>query len=301
MVENPQVGITAKQEKEIETLIAKKEGKVLHKRTQKPLAFSDKDKETLEALVAKRDAEPELSVGVKSYLSTVLYDILFNRKIEFTSPQTKKGNEVEEESITLYTEVSGDLKIKNKDQLSNDYIQGTPDLKIGIIEDMKNAFHLGTFPMFKDTYVSKSDHVWQTNGYKWLTNQTQSRVVYTLMDTPIDIIKYKLEGLKRKLNKIDFTIDEKEHVVKLVTKHIFTHEGLKKFCDDPWTPGDISWFDDFVEIPAELRVKRFPIESTEESFERDIERIKARVVECRAEMIKMTRELYKKLEKRQAA
>ena len=69
-----------------------------------------------------RSKSNPLSVTTMNYLKQLHKEEVFGRKKEIRSKYLDKGIEVEEEAITLYSEVTGELFIKNKKRFTNDFI-----------------------------------------------------------------------------------------------------------------------------------------------------------------------------------
>ena len=115
---------------------------------------------------------------------------LYNRKKEFSSKYTYKGNQVEDDSIDFVAEMLDyPFLFKNEEYFENDWIKGTPDVIVSDhVIDVKNSWNQQTFPLF-DTNVSNSDYYWQGQGYMWLTTKSRYKLIYTLMDAPLEQIE----------------------------------------------------------------------------------------------------------------
>jgi hypothetical protein len=131
------------------------------------------------ALFAKN--HPELPTGVKTYVQNWLKEQLYGQRIEFSNKYTKKGWDVEDDSINYL----GDYE-KNEEYFENDYMCGTPDIITDdMIRDVKNSWDYSTFPLF-ETKLPNKDYFYQLQGYMVLTGKTKGSVDYMLMDTPED-------------------------------------------------------------------------------------------------------------------
>jgi hypothetical protein len=130
----------------------------------------------------------ELSKTAKTYCQTWLKEQIYGKHPSINSKYIRKGVEVEEESIEFAAEQLGwGMVFKNEEYFENDFMQGTPDLILpDMIVDMKNSWDCFTFPLF-DTIPDKG-YWWQLQGYMILTGRKKAKLVYTLMDTPDDII-----------------------------------------------------------------------------------------------------------------
>jgi hypothetical protein len=91
----------------------------------------------------------------------------------------------------------------------------------------------------------------------------EAELIYCLVDTPFNLIEDEIRRADWKHNilTVDGEVkkDSQDFVIELVSKHIFTHEGLDSFCQQSSTVYR-EWFSDFVEIPKELRVKIFQVQ-----------------------------------------
>lgn len=133
-----------------------------------------------------------LSKTAQSYCDNWIMEQLYNRKREFSTKYTEKGNIVEDNSIDFAAEMLGyPFLIKNETFYENEYICGTPDvLPIGenLVIDMKNSWSWQTFP-YLETELPNKDYYWQLQGYMMLTRRILSKLVYVLSDTPVNLIE----------------------------------------------------------------------------------------------------------------
>lgn len=186
----------------------------------------------------------------ESYLKQWLKEQEFNRKYEFTSKYTQKGLINEDESIDFIADhLNYGMLMKNEDFFQNDFMQGTPDiiLKDHII-DVKNSWDVFTFPYY-DNEVNQ-DYYWQGQVYMALTGKTKYKVIYTLTNTPVNLIT-KEAYFWCKNNGFD-ELDEDVY-----------NSFLKKMTYD--------------DLPDEKRIKIFEFDRND----KDIILIEERVKECR--------------------
>lgn len=141
---------------------------------------------------------PELPKGVQTYCMTWITEQLYGRRKEFDSKYTRKGNEVEADSIKFIAKMLGYTDfaietgefIKNEDYFENEFMTGTPDvlpILSQLIVDAKNSWICFTFPLF-DVELPEQRYWWQGQGYMSLTSRSEYKVAYTLMNTPDLII-----------------------------------------------------------------------------------------------------------------
>ena len=208
-------------------------------------------------MTASRSKTEQLSKTAQSYIQELVLEHKYGIKKEFSSRYTDKGNECEEDSITLANEVLNvGFIYKNEEHFQNDYITGTPDVNTNeVLIDVKTSFDGTTFPWFEDEIPNK-DYYYQLQGYMWLTGKEESLLVYCLTNTPEQIVEDEIRRVHWKEHKLEEN-DEIRHFVE--AKHNFDH------------------------IPLEKRVKVFKIQKDEA------------VIEAIKEKIELAREYYNKL------
>ncbi len=193
----------------------------------------------------------------------LLYDIyveeVYKRKKEISNKYLEKGNYAEEDSLTLATNYSGILLVKNKETLQNDFIKGTPDVIKPRGKDVKTCWDIHTF-IRKTERIAKDDYYLQLWGYMWLTGQKTFDLTYTLVNAP-------------------------EHlIVSAKTRRMYS-EGLEDGSKElTKMEEDIEREMTFGDIPEELRIKTF-------EFTFDLElvtNVKNRVIEARNYLNKLT-------------
>lgn len=208
-------------------------------------------------MAASRSKKEQLSKTAKSYIQDIVLEHKYGIKKEFSSRYTDKGNECEEDSITLANEVLNvGFIYKNEEHFENDYITGTPDVNTNeVLIDVKTSFDGTTFPFFENEIPNK-DYYYQLQGYMWLTGKEESLLVYCLTNTPEQIVEDEIRRVHWKEHKLEES-DEIRHYVE--AKHNFDH------------------------IPLEKRVKVFKIQKDEA------------IIEAIKEKIELAREYYNKI------
>lgn len=198
-----------------------------------------------------------LSKTCKSHLLEVAIEQLFHRKKEVFNKAILKGLQVEEDSLTLYSLVKMKAFFKNKEQLSNDFITGTPDIITDYsVTDIKSSYDIFTFFNNRDESELNQNYYWQLQSYMALTGRRVSTLAYCLVNTPELIINDEKRKLMWKMNVSD------------------TDESFEAACDEL---DKLMIYDD---VPQALRV----IEITIPRNDTDIERIYERVKQCREYM-----------------
>lgn len=186
----------------------------------------------------------------KSYCEEWIKEQLYGRKKEFTSKYTEKGLSQEDAAIRFAAEHFGWGEVaKNVRQYENEFMIGTPDIILpGSVEDVKCSWDCFTFPLL-DTEPDRN-YILQLQCYMELTGLDVAGLVYTLMDTPDNIVESEARKVSYKAG-FDELSAELYDEVKLSMS--YSH------------------------LPVEQRVKRFEIK-------RDgglIDTIQSRVIECR--------------------
>jgi len=168
--------------------------------------ITDKQLITLGNLLDKQLAKPTLSTTTKTYLEQLHKEVIFDKAAPLTSKYLDKGIQVEEASISLYSDVTDTLFIKNKERKNNDFLTGEADNVQGKIRDIKSSWDLSTFPMFEDEIPNK-DYYWQLQCYMELWNIDEAELIYCLVDTPLTLIEDEKRRMSWKMGFIDLPDD----------------------------------------------------------------------------------------------
>lgn len=208
-------------------------------------------------LMTESRKKGDISETVKKHLCDIYVRRVWGKEKDTFTKYTNKGIMVEEDSLTLFSRhQGGKLFVKNKDTLSNEFIQGTPDIvtKDEVI-DIKSSWDAFTFK--KASMALNDMYYWQLQGYMWLTGKKSARLAYCLINTPSVIV----EGEKRKLYYQMGIIDDSDKDFVLACEEL---ERNHTFDNIPMNERVIIW-----EIP----------------FDQDaIDRLQSRIEECRAWM-----------------
>lgn len=141
----------------------------------------------------KTKGEGILSVGAKTYIRTRAAQAIFGVDFEFSSKETEKGIQVEDQGIALLNRVRGLTLAKNAERRKNGWISGECDLydaprRRG--HDLKCSWSFSTFPIVVIDCEDKL-YEWQMRGYMWLWDADEWEVNYALVNTPEDLIRYE--------------------------------------------------------------------------------------------------------------
>ena len=205
-----------------------------------------------------------LSKTTQSYLKQLHTEEVFNRRFEIKSKYLDKGIMVEEESISLYSKVSNQLFIKNKERFTNDFITGEPDNVDSKIRDLKSSWSFETFPLHS-TDIPNKDYYYQLQGYMALTGLEEAELIYCLVNTPDLLIEDEKRRTSWKLGFLELPVE------------------LAMEIEDNMR---------FEDIPEPMRVKVFEVKKDNAV----IDQIYDRVELCRNYLNELSIELLDKIE-----
>ena len=216
-------------------------------------------------LTNPRTKTETLSATTLTYVKEWLKETLYKRRKQLSNKYMDKGNINEEDGVTLLALHFGTWLDTNTKYMENDWACGTCDInhkELGVW-DIKNSYSLDTFPMF-ETKIPNTDYADQVNVYQELyDNKVGGGVAYVLTDMPNEL-------LERELKWIDSDDDKQEKALN----YIYTLERWKKVKAEYFPNAKEI---DFIEIPANKRVKTFDVPYDEEK----IKKLKNRVEEIR--------------------
>ena len=151
--------LTDKQQERFVELSARKEG------NGKPL--TDNMISEWGILYARTKEKPVLTDGVKKLLKEMVFSEMFGRRKSIESKMIVKGQIREEDGITLFSNVTGRLYVKNKERRDNDWFSGECDINNNsdTIDDIKLSWNIDTFPAI-DEKLTSSDY--RPQGYCYL-------------------------------------------------------------------------------------------------------------------------------------
>lgn len=152
--------------------------------------------------------EGALSVTCQKELLKIYSQEIYGRKKDITTKQMDKGIQVEDDSITLFSKVTGDFYFKNDERLENDWCCGHPDIYKGDnilnadeLYDIKSSWELDSF-LPKLIESPDKGYVAQLNAYYSLTGAKTGGIVYCLVSAPQNIVESEKKSLLWKMNVI---------------------------------------------------------------------------------------------------
>jgi len=238
--------------------------------------WTDTKKSRTESLKKKKKGEDELPPGAITHLEDVFRSQFWGRRRILANKYLDKGNFNEDDAIGLLSDHHDKFFKKNKEQFSDDFIQGMMDI-IEELFDTKANWDKKTHDEAELTTL----YAWQIRGYAKLLKRTSGTLAYCLVNSSLDAIEKERKSLYFQMNCPD---EEDENWIAAVQQiernHIYDIPAFQKayphyiFANKKL---------DFT-IPAILRVKEFPVTLTEKDIE-DIERrvMMARVYLCEKE------------------
>lgn len=249
--------------------------------------LTEKQELELGKLVYKRN-HPELSETTKTHLVDVFVTEKYGRHTEIHGKQLDKGNDTEEDSITVISRITKQFFKKNEEQLRNKWIKGTPDLfkgevirKAKQVRDAKSSWDIFTF----NRAISKAldpRYKWQGTGYMWLTGADVCYIDYCLNNTPYQLIdrELRLESYKHPEGATPNWIE-----AQIIANHTYDRKTFEEYIQRRGLSiaGDencMAIFHGFVEVPIEERHFAFTIERNEN----DILKLQERIEDARSWM-----------------
>lgn len=196
-----------------------------------------------------RKKSEQYSQTLKTYVQKWYISQLYKRREEITTKQMQKGHAMEDTSIDILSKRLNMFMLKNEDYFEDDYFTGTPDvITPDFLVDIKNSWSPFSFPLFKENI--EPAYFYQGQIYMHLTGVKKYKLVYTLTDTPIDLIEReaRFHALN---NSIDF--DDallKQFINKMTYNDIDPELKIKTFEFD-YDPTAIELLQSKVELCRE--------------------------------------------------
>lgn len=250
----------------------------------KGINITEKQFEERKKLILKRDSPPELSDTVINHLIDVYISQIEHRKEDIDNKFLRKGNEQEEDSITLLSRVTKRLFKKNDRRVSNKFVSGEWDLSIEVLNlidetiDVKTSWSRHTHLRAKFKKLNQL-YYWQGQTYMWLTGAKKHTVYYCLVNGTEKAItdeKYYLSFKPGMMDRHGNCTDKyREKCRQIEINHIFDLELFIKHNPHYQFESDTNeWCYD---IPMNERVHEFTFDRND----KDIKRLENKIVECR--------------------
>lgn len=224
---------------------------------------TEKQEETLQVLLEKKDATPSLSDTCKTYLKEVYMYYKYGKESVGGSERSRytiKGRSVEDESIMLLSRIDGLFYSKNEQRFQNSYLTGEPDIIVssqdGNVEkiiDIKSSWD-GASLLSNIGSPLNPLYFYQVQGYMALTGAQTAEVCYVLVNMPQEIINGEKNRIFKTMNPATEENAEYKRVIARLENNMT-----------------------FDEIPIRERVVRFKVDRDETL----INNIYQRVEQCR--------------------
>ena len=149
-----------------------------------------KQEEELNLLIAKRDAPVELPKGAITHVEELVNKEFFKYDDHYSSKEMEKGTKVEDESIELYNRVFMTDYKKADESLEIDFLTGHPDIvdeNSKMIIDIKSSWSKKTFPKLP-RHADNDTYVWQVKAYLLMKGFSKGQIAYCLVDTPEELL-----------------------------------------------------------------------------------------------------------------
>lgn len=235
-------------------------------------------------MTESRSKSEVLSETTKTHLTDVFVSAKYNRHREIHAKQLDKGNETEEDSITVLSRLTKKFFKKNTEHLSNEFIKGTPDLFEG--ESIQNATHIRDTKSSWDAYSFfrakhkdlEKNYYWQGQGYMWLTGAKHCSIDYVLNNTPWGLIESELrkESYNHPENDTPSWIE-----AQIIANHVYDQKTFHDYLNFRGISESkehvLSIILGFVEIPLKDRHFNFEFERNDS----DLEMLKAKIMHSR--------------------
>lgn len=253
--------------------------------TKAQLQLLTKISDTEKKLKALHETKHEvhLAEGVKVHLMNILVAAKRERREDIKSKYLKKGNQREQDSLSLLRLECKRFYKHNTNRYTNGYLTGEPDAfefdkddKIIKTVDTKTSWSANTFYQVKIKELNPL-YYWQGMGYMELTGAKSHTVAYCLVNGTPDVILQEKYYAARELGIIDETIaDErtqlkyKEKCIQIEKNHIFDITSFRKevpgfdFHGDP---------DNWKDIPRDKRIYLLEFDYDEVEIQRLYQRI----------------------------
>ena len=138
-------------------------------------------------------SEGALSAGARTYIRELAQQEILGVEFSFSSKETEKGIEMEQEGINLLNRVRGLNLVKNTERRSNEHVTGEADLHDADSRrghDIKCSWSAKTFPAWVMDAEDKL-YEWQVRTYMWLWDADEWEVNFVLLDTPERLIGFE--------------------------------------------------------------------------------------------------------------
>lgn len=194
----------------------------------------------------------------QTFVQEWMKEQLYGRRKEFSNKYTEKGNAMEDTSIEMVADfLDLGMLMKNEEFFEGEWCKGTPDVILAdTVIDVKNSWDCFTFPLFEKDVPNK-DYYYQGQCYMHLTGRKHYKLIYTLTDTPDNLVEKEAKRWAWDNNNGEVTAEAYDRIKANMT---YSH------------------------LPIEQRIKIFEFDYDEAVIEKMAERVE----ECRAYLKSIT-------------
>lgn len=142
--------------------------------------------------------EMSLSSGAKTALKTMAKEFIYGYHKTVETKFMNKGLALEDEAIRFINGQRFKRYVKNVGRLENEYLTGECDILVPGVKtiDTKVSWDLSTFPALSED-AHDMIYEWQGRGYMQLYGVPEHEVVFVMLDTPEELIKWEQIELHR--------------------------------------------------------------------------------------------------------
>lgn len=186
---------------------------------------------------ADKDAGKLSQTAIKK-INAIYAEQIEGREKYVDSKYLEKGKVREEKSIDLLSVYERRMYRKNDQRLTNEYLTGEPDLFIGksiheaeVIVDIKTSWDRFSFLNHR-TEKLNDDYFYQLQGYMDLTGAQSAKLVYTCVNSSVEIIDDEKYSAARRMGLIDTSYQHPEYLEickQIEINHIY---DIKDFLEE---------------------------------------------------------------------
>ena len=137
-----------------------------------------------------------LSVGAKTYLKNMAKENVYKYYKAVDTKYMEKGLMLENEAIEFINSIRFERYVKNTERKTSEFLTGECDIYVPRVKtiDTKVAWSIDTFPCLSED-AHEQLYEWQGRAYMKLWDVAEHEVVYVLLDTPEELIRYEQRDL----------------------------------------------------------------------------------------------------------
>ncbi len=185
-----------------------------------------------------------LSAGAKTYLKNIAREQIYGYRSHIDNRYLEKGIRLEAEAIQFINHRRFKRYEKNTERREDEYLTGEADIYVPGVKtiDTKVSWSLDTFPVLSED-CHDTTYEWQGRCYMKLWDVPEHEVVYVLLDTPDDLIKWEPENIHKvshidpslRITSITYKRDmalEEKMMRKLKIAHQYLFKIMDQICDE---------------------------------------------------------------------